>query len=69
MTRKHFEAIAASFANELPNMACRQESPVYECAYQHMRCVALNLCDAFKRENPVFDEARFMTACGFIRHG
>ena len=65
MSRKHFEAIALAFKAELPTMVQRQESPVYECAYQHMRAAALNLCDVFKRENPAFNEARFMQACGF----
>lgn len=54
LTHKHFEAIAAVFRQALP----RDNHAV---ALQ----IALNLCVVFKAENPAFDRARFLAACGF----
>lgn len=54
LTRKHFQAIADIIAQaQKRDDAC--------VAYQ----IALNLCILFKVENPSFDRARFLRACGF----
>jgi predicted oxidoreductase len=51
MQRRHFELIAATIKG-LP-------SDVYGCEQ-----VAKAFADALRAENPRFDRARFLTACG-----
>jgi hypothetical protein len=57
MTKKHFIAIAAEFAH-VNKFASRDEQ-------RQLQLLAQNLCAVFKRDNANFNEARFMTACGF----
>lgn len=56
MTKKHFAAIAAEFA-ELNKHAELDPKTLYEAAYR--------LCVVFKEFNGNFDRDRFMKACGF----
>jgi hypothetical protein len=62
MTRKHFEAIAALLNNA--NLAVVDENGNPQAA----DIVVADLCNAtadyFASENPRFDRAKFLTACG-----
>jgi hypothetical protein len=57
MTRKHFEQIAAILASNKPSFT-RDE----EFADWTRQCK--QFADWLKRENPRFDLAKFLTACG-----
>ena len=61
MTKKHFEAIAM-------NIKVEQEQPMYDelpACREAIRDVATRLSAQFNIENPRFDRARFLDACGF----
>lgn len=61
MTKTHFEAIAALIKAE-------QSQPMYDelpMCRSAVRDVALRLAFQFNLENPRFDKARFLDACGF----
>lgn len=63
MTKKDYAAIAAIFAR----IDCNPEndSDLYDAGHTTaMRCMALELCTVFKRDNPRFDRDRFLKACG-----
>lgn len=53
MTKKHYEAIAAVFANR-PWTDHDAET----------RVIIHDLCDVFTRFNPRFDRSQFLAACG-----
>lgn len=57
MTKKHFIEIAACFK--------RQMAVAPSEAHYSIRTIAEALCVTFKAQNPAFDKARFLTACGF----
>lgn len=57
MTRKHFEAIAALLAE------VRKDYPAQGAIIPD--AVSSRLADYFEKENPRFDRAKFLTACGF----
>ena len=57
MSRKHFEAVAATIACQ----ARRCETPGETAAVAN---IARDLAFVFKSDNPRFDKARFLTACG-----
>jgi len=59
MTRKHFEAIAATFAERMANPTVPSE------ARQALIAVAHSQADYFATINPNFDRKHFLTACGF----
>lgn len=55
MTKKHFEFIAATIAampGHAPSLRAQKES------------CARSFADALTKENPRFDRARFLKACG-----
>jgi len=58
MTKKHFEAIAAIFHTQMSNPTIPHESRVTLIATAQMQA------DYFAAENPRFDRARFLKACG-----
>jgi hypothetical protein len=57
MSKKHFVTIAARIKSRL-------ESETSEEIKGGVRLVALDLANQFVSENPRFDKARFLTACG-----
>lgn len=57
MSKKHFTVIAARIKSRL-------ESETSEEIKGGVRLVALDLANQFVSENPRFDKARFLTACG-----
>ena len=65
LTRKHFEAIAAIIASELPSKEDRESDIAFEAIHMHTRNLTRDLSDFFKEENSAFDRERFMRACGF----
>ena len=60
MTKKHYIKIASLFAERLG-----ADYPQTELRTAVLKDVANRLCVIFKEDNPAFDKARFMTACGF----
>lgn len=54
MTKKHFIAIAKVIAEAMEGTADAEA----------VRQVALGLAQEFRGLNPLFDEARFLAACG-----
>lgn len=57
MSKKHFVVIAALIKSRL-------ERETSEETKGGIRLVALDLANQFVSENPRFDKARFLTACG-----
>lgn len=61
MTRKHFEAIASLISKYTDPLA----APGYDKGVHHgAMFIADELADYFAAENPRFDRARFLKACG-----
>lgn len=58
MTRKHFIKVAAIIAGDYACSANDGER-------NRVKGIALSLSDMFAQENPLFDRARFLRACGF----
>jgi len=56
MTRKHFEAIAKVLANYNCDSVASQADTI--------DCVAHTLAQYFKQDNPRFNKALFLKACG-----
>ena len=56
MTRKDFITVA-----QILNAANLPDVPEIN---QQTRILALSFCDVFQRDNPRFDRARFLKACG-----
>lgn len=66
LSKKHFEAIASSFADTLETAKLANDQSHYLAAERELKVLAQTLCDrVFAVENERFDEARFLTACGF----
>jgi len=67
MTRKHFEALAASIASSRPVINCKRGEVgwVLETGrrqqWEHMAGEIATVCEQF---NQNFDRARFLEACG-----
>lgn len=60
MTRKHFEAIAATFRGLMQNTTIPHESRVTLYSLAHTQA------DYFATVNENFDRERFLKACGVI---
>ena len=60
MTKKDYVAIAALLKHRRPNADMLTPSP----AYSMWHGIAWDLCDVFASDNPRFDRARFLAACG-----
>jgi hypothetical protein len=58
MTKRHFEAIAKILKSAREDAIAIGETPLQTSD------VALGMADYFANENPRFDRARFLTACG-----
>lgn len=61
MSRKDYEAIAESFDHALAEVERDSESPI------RIATLAKELADKFAKDNPAFNRARFLLACGVIR--
>lgn len=60
MTRKHFQAIAAVIRSHYENEA--DPNPWRYTAH----AIAADLASVFAADNPNFDRAKFLAACGFL---
>ncbi len=56
--RRHYQAIAEVFANETADM-----DQTYS-EYMSVCNLAESFCDMFLRDNPNFNQERFLKACG-----
>lgn len=61
MTRKDFEAIANIATNARLDAVNRNSTDGIEAVYG----MALDMSDYFATDNPRFDRAKFLAACGF----
>jgi hypothetical protein len=64
MTRKDYELLARVFRNEIETAEAMQETIGAEA----VRCFADSLSGALAHDNPRFDKARFIAACGAERN-
>ena len=70
LTRKHFEAVAASIKKEVDRIKSKEINPekfTNEATYalQSMQEVANHVAVSFGKENERFNRTKFMEACGF----
>lgn len=56
MNRKHYQLIAGSINDSLPDMDSREGEAV--------RDLVNHLCRALQADNPAFDRDKFLEACG-----
>lgn len=64
-TRRHFEAIAEIIRS---NSNIVGESNSFDKGAKYGgACIAQDLSDLFKEDNPQFDESRFFQACGLTK--
>lgn len=61
MTRKDYVLIAEAIRRATPHPLCELDAPLLR--QQHGN-VAARIADALASDNPRFDRARFLTACG-----
>jgi hypothetical protein len=72
MTKKHFSKIALIIANSVSDKIDKSQKTGWESdqasrAYKAAASqIALDLADFLADENPAFDRARFLNACGII---
>lgn len=65
MQKRHFEMVAASVNRSRMASSIKGSAAKKAAADDAIRLVAIDLAASFRHENPNFDRARFMTACGF----
>lgn len=63
--KRHFELIAKSVWRSQAASSISGTAAKKAAAADAIRLVAIDLAASFRHENPNFDRARFMTACGF----
>lgn len=63
MSKKHFIAIAATIRIQLENIGT-DGGPYAPAERSAVETTTRRLCDVFADENPRFDRARFLAACG-----
>ena len=56
MTKKHFNELATIIARQMSNCGTKSASTM---------CIAIDIADMCKRNNPNFDKERFLNACNF----
>lgn len=66
MTRKHFQMVAYAINEHVKVLqsAKAQGNTDANMCIAAIRVVSDNLCAKFRAENPAFDKARFLKACG-----
>lgn len=64
MTKKHFEAIAAIILDERPATLWGMTDDYSDGNRDGIKTIAERLADYFATENPQFNRARFLAACG-----
>lgn len=65
LTRKHFAAIASCIPSRADDTVQDIWEGAYAVGFNEARIqIAKALADVCKHENPNFDRARFLTACG-----
>jgi len=66
MTRKHFEAIARDISNQrLACLGAFVSDDEERAALDALEHTAMRLALTFKQDNPRFDNAGFLSDCGF----
>lgn len=65
MTRKDYELIAAGINRSQMVKGLIKAAAKRDAALEAIRLVAIDLASSLAVENPRFDRARFMSACGF----
>lgn len=65
MQRRHFELIAASIWRSQAASSISGTAPAKAAARKAIHLVATDIAASCAHENPNFDKARFMKACGF----
>lgn len=66
MTRKDYELTAAAIKAELDNSSADKYGDDYaRGAYWALDAAAKRLANTLATDNPRFDQARFLRACGF----
>lgn len=64
MERRHFELIAGSVSRSRMAKSLIGNTKERNAAIRGIRLVAIDLAASLAAENPNFDRARFMKACG-----
>ena len=63
MTKKHYIRVADAFAASVRQTPDNNDRTAHFTA---LREIADRLCAVFSMENPRFDRARFLAACGLV---
>ncbi len=64
MTRKDYVAIAATLSQTKPIASDYTDSSLYGIVHARWHFVAVKMADMLAHDNPRFDRARFLAACG-----
>jgi hypothetical protein len=64
LSKKHFEAFARETKSQVDAYHTQNSETANQCI-DALQVLMVALCDTFARENPRFDRARFLKACGF----
>jgi hypothetical protein len=67
MSKKHFIAIAATIRSQIDSESHLIAGPRKTVRLETIAESANRLADVFANENPRFDRARFLAACGINR--
>jgi hypothetical protein len=69
MQRRHFEIIAGSISRSRMATELEGNAQKRNAGIQGIRLVAIDLAATMAHQNPRFDRARFMEACGLAYFG
>lgn len=64
MMRKDYIAIAATLSHTKPIASDYTDSGLYGCVHARWHFIAVKMSDMLANDNPRFDRARFLAACG-----